>query len=179
MTGDYCGMGQDVWYTGHHYGAFNTEPRIASYLGIASGQIPPKHYFGTFRTFPNTDNCDWAWTEQEPSAFLAASAGHRWAVLFRIEVLFGLRRSELLALRWDDVDEVAGTLRIDEGLVPLRHGIDWTPGKSARSRRTIALDPVTRRMLGAHRAAQAEDRLKAGPSWEDNGLLCCSRTGTP
>ena len=63
--GDYCGMGQDVWYTGHHYGAFNTEPRMASYLGIADGQIPQKHYFGTFRTFPN-DNCDWGWTETKP-----------------------------------------------------------------------------------------------------------------
>jgi hypothetical protein len=63
--GDYCGMGQDVWYTGHHYGAFNTEPRMASYLGIADGQIPQKHYFGTFRTFPD-DNCDWAWTETKP-----------------------------------------------------------------------------------------------------------------
>ena len=58
----YCG-GPDVWYTGHHYGAFNTEPRMASYLGIAAGQIPQKHYFGTFRTFPNDAGCDWAWTE--------------------------------------------------------------------------------------------------------------------
>ncbi len=65
VAGDYCGMGTDVWYTGHHYGAFNTEPRMASYLGIASGQIPAKHYFGTFRTFPN-DTCDWAWTETKP-----------------------------------------------------------------------------------------------------------------
>ncbi|HEX2177797.1 MAG TPA: glucoamylase family protein [Nocardioidaceae bacterium] len=63
--GDYCGMDEDVWYTGHHYGAFNTEPRMASYLGIAAGQIPAKHYFGTYRTFPN-DTCDWAWTETRP-----------------------------------------------------------------------------------------------------------------
>ncbi len=59
VQGDYCGMGQEVWYTGHHYGAFNTEPRMASYLGIAEGQIPQKHYFGTFRTFPG-DTCDWS-----------------------------------------------------------------------------------------------------------------------
>ncbi len=65
VLGDYCGMGQDVWYTGHHYGTFNTEPRIASYLGIASGQIPTKHYYGAFRTFPN-DNCDFAWSETKP-----------------------------------------------------------------------------------------------------------------
>jgi hypothetical protein len=65
VLGDYCGMGTDVWYTGHHYGAFNTEPRIASYLGIASGQIPAKHYYGTFRTFPN-EGCDYGWIETRP-----------------------------------------------------------------------------------------------------------------
>jgi hypothetical protein len=65
VKGNYRGRGPDVWYTGHHYGAFNTEPRIASYLGIAGGQIPREHYFGTYRTFPD-DNCDWAWTETRP-----------------------------------------------------------------------------------------------------------------
>lgn len=61
---DYCGMGADVVYTGHHYGAFNTEPRIASYIGIALGQIPALHYYGPWRTFPDT--CDWNWVEREP-----------------------------------------------------------------------------------------------------------------
>lgn len=65
VKGNYRGVGPDVWYTGHHYGAFNTEPRMASYLGIAAGQIPQQHYFGTYRTFPN-DNCDWSWTETKP-----------------------------------------------------------------------------------------------------------------
>jgi len=53
----------DVFYTCHHYGAFNTEPRMASYLGIMAGQIPPQHYFGPWRTFPDT--CDWSWSEQQ------------------------------------------------------------------------------------------------------------------
>jgi len=61
---DYCGMGTDVAYTGHHYGAFNTEPRIASYIGIALDQIPAEHYFGGWRTFPDT--CDWSWPETKP-----------------------------------------------------------------------------------------------------------------
>jgi hypothetical protein len=51
-------------FTCHHYGALNTEPRIASYLGIAAGDIPPEHYFRMFRTFPDT--CDWAWQEMRP-----------------------------------------------------------------------------------------------------------------
>ncbi len=64
VVGNYRDRGPAVYYTCHHYGAFNTEPRMASYLGIASGQIPAKHYYGTFRTFPPT--CDWSWTETKP-----------------------------------------------------------------------------------------------------------------
>ena len=64
VAGDYCGMGEQVQYTGHHYGSFNTEPRIASYIGIALGQIPAVHYFGGWRTFPDT--CDWSWPETKP-----------------------------------------------------------------------------------------------------------------
>jgi len=56
--------GDDVYYTCHHYGALNTEPRITSYLGIADGTVPPTHYFKMWRTFPRT--CDWSWQEQRP-----------------------------------------------------------------------------------------------------------------
>ena len=63
VPGNYSGRGGDVYYTCHHYGAFNTEPRIASYLGIAAGQIPAEHYYGTWRTFPN-EGCAYDWTEQ-------------------------------------------------------------------------------------------------------------------
>ena len=61
---NYRDRGPDVYYTCHHYGALNTEPRIASYLGIAWGQIPPSHYYRMWRTFPNT--CDWSWQEMRP-----------------------------------------------------------------------------------------------------------------
>lgn len=64
VVGNYRGRGPDVWYTCHHYGSFNTEPRIASYIGIAMGQIPAAHYFAGWRTFPAT--CDWSWQEQQP-----------------------------------------------------------------------------------------------------------------
>jgi hypothetical protein len=50
--GDYSASGEAVVYTGHHYGAFNSESRIASYLGIALGQLPPEHYFAPWRAIP-------------------------------------------------------------------------------------------------------------------------------
>ncbi len=75
VVGNYLGEGPDVWYTGHHYGAFNTEPRIASYLGIAAGDIPRKHYFGTERTFPRS--CDWSWTETQGQGVWRTYLGQR------------------------------------------------------------------------------------------------------
>ena len=50
-------------YTSNDHGG-TIAHRIASYLGIAWGQIPPEHYFRMWRTFPDT--CDWSWPEQKP-----------------------------------------------------------------------------------------------------------------
>ncbi len=61
-----CSVPKDGdFFTCHHYGSLNTEPRIASYIGIARGQVPKEHYFKLFRTFPST--CDWSWQEQRPA----------------------------------------------------------------------------------------------------------------
>jgi hypothetical protein len=46
------------------YDTIVSESRIASYIGIAKGEIPPREYFGAFRSFPDT--CDWSWTETRP-----------------------------------------------------------------------------------------------------------------
>jgi hypothetical protein len=46
------------------YDTVVSESRIASYIGIAKGEIPPRHYFGTWRSFPDT--CDWSWQETRP-----------------------------------------------------------------------------------------------------------------
>lgn len=56
--------GSPVLFTCHHYDITNSEPRIASYIGIARGQVPPEHYYATNRTFPAS--CDWDWLEQRP-----------------------------------------------------------------------------------------------------------------
>jgi hypothetical protein len=49
------------------YDTIISESRIASYIGIAKGEIPPEHYFGAYRSFP--DSCDWSWTETKPYGF--------------------------------------------------------------------------------------------------------------
>ena len=117
------------------------------------------------------------WTELQVQQFLESCADHRLGGPIRLETLYGLRRSELLALRWSKVDFDEGTVRIDAGLVNVKHGVDWTPGKSARSRRTIPVDGATMRALAAHRALQLQERLVAGPAWHDLDLVVTTRTG--
>lgn len=120
-----------------------------------------------------------AWTDAQVDRFLDVAADHRWAVGFRLAILYGLRRSELLALRWDDIDATAKQVRIDEGLVPIAGGVVWTDAKNARSRRIIPIDDETVRALGRHRRRQAEERLLAGSAWEDHDHVVATRDGRP
>jgi integrase len=120
-----------------------------------------------------------AWTEEQVARFLSVSADHRWAVAFRLGVLYGLRRSEALALKWNDLDTRKRTLRIDEGLVAVSKGAVWSQAKNARSRRVVPLDDETGRALARHRKAQAEERLVAGPKWEDHDLIIATHVGRP
>ena len=62
VVGNYLDIGPDVFYTPNHYDILVSEPRIATYIGIAHGQIPPEAYYATMRTFPD----DWDWQEQKP-----------------------------------------------------------------------------------------------------------------
>lgn len=120
-----------------------------------------------------------SWTEEELQRFLASIAGHRWAGPTRLCVLYGLRRSELLGLRWSAVDLKKGTVRIERALIEVHGRPEWSDGKNARSRRTVPIDPSTAKALAAHRKFQAEERLAAGISWVDNDLVVATKTGTP
>ena len=73
VPGDYLGTGTDVYYTGHHYDTQVSETRIATYLGIAEGDVPPETYYATWRTFPAS--CDWAWQESRPSGVTRSYLG--------------------------------------------------------------------------------------------------------
>ncbi|MEO7397550.1 MAG: hypothetical protein ABIW84_03200, partial [Ilumatobacteraceae bacterium] len=107
-----------------------------------------------------------AWEAADVERFLDVIAEHRWATGFQLGVLYGLRRSEMLALRWDDLDIRGRTLRIDESLVAVNRGAVLGDAKNVRSRRLVPLSTETVRALNRRRAEQAEERLLAGPEWE-------------
>jgi len=65
VPGNYGDGGADVFYTCHWYDTSVSEARIATYIGIANGQIPASAYYTTYRTMPD-QACDFGWQEQKP-----------------------------------------------------------------------------------------------------------------
>src|SRR5579884_2249494 len=92
-------------------------------------------------------------TPEQSDLVLAAARGHRLEALFDLAINTGLRRGELLALRWRHVDRRAGTLNVVATLQPTPRGQTprITEPKSKRSRRPVDLDPVTVGLLDAVR----------------------------
>src|SRR5262249_39912528 len=75
----------------------------------------------------------------------------------------GMRRNEMLALRWQDVDLDAGRLTIERSLEQTRmHGIRIKSPKTRKGRRTISLPASTAAELRAHWRAQQEQRMSLG-----------------
>ncbi len=92
----------------------------------------------------------------------------------------GLRRGEILGLRWHDLDLDQGMLSVACTLEETKaEGLVFKEPKTARSRRRLPLVPFTIELLRLHRARQGEERLRAGSMWLDTDLVCCEADGAP
>ena len=118
---------------------------------------------------------------EEARAFLAAVHGHRLEALFVTAIATGCRQGELFAMTWDDLDLEAGRLHVRHTLTRARDTGAWelVEPKTARSRRSLDLPAVARTALAEHRVRQWEERLKAGPLWQDHGFVFCTPLGRP
>lgn len=115
------------------------------------------------------------WTRDDVREFLDGTRGHRLHAAFFVLATTGARRGEVLGLRWCDVDLGAGRLHVRRSLVCVTHEPQCSATKTAKSRRTIALDTATVSALRAQRAAQAAEKLAAGEAYVDADLVFCDR----
>ena len=91
----------------------------------------------------------------------------------------GMRRGEVLGLRWVDVDLELARVAVRQTLVLAGRQVVTSEPKTSRGRRSIALDPRTVAQLRAWRAAQLEERLAWGPAYSDSGLVFTREDGAP
>lgn len=122
-----------------------------------------------------------AWTREQANAFLAAAAADEvYHPFFVLALHTGMRRGELLGLRWSEVDLEAGTIKIVRTLVPNVTGagggmIESQP-KTRRSYRTVPIAPDAVALLRAHRDRQQFWR-QASRAWQDLDLVLSNRDG--
>jgi len=117
-----------------------------------------------------------SWTAEQLRAFLDAARGHRLFPAFWLAATTGMRRSELLALRWEDLDVDAASLSVHRALVSVRYELHESHGKTSSARRSIDLDQDTIAILTAWRKELADELAR--PLLPDDYLFPTT-TGTP
>ena len=181
----------EAWYgrlvsAGGVHGGPLSPKTVANTAGVVSVALADavrlkrlKHNPATGARLPRRDHREMnAWSEREASAFLSAVAAHRLHPLWRLVLATGLRRGELLGLRWTDVDLGAATLQVVETRVVAAEVLTGPP-KTQAGARVVALDEGTVAALATWRRRQAEERLVAGPVWVDHGLVFVDELGRP
>ena len=118
-------------------------------------------------------------TAQQAKATLRAAERHRLHALYVLALFLGLRRGELLGLRWQDVDLDRAKLEVVQTLQRVGGSLRLVPPKTDDSARTVPLPPVCVDALHEHRKRQFAERSEAWPDWEDHVLVFPSRRGTP
>jgi integrase len=91
----------------------------------------------------------------------------------------GLRRGEIVALRWEDVDLEDGVLEISRNVVQLGYATEEGSPKSDASQREIVLDDDNVEVLKAHGVKQKRERVAHGSAYQDRGLVFAKEDGTP
>lgn len=137
-----------------------------------------------------------ALTPEQVGVLLAAVAGNRLEALYHVALTLGLRRGELLGLRWCDVDFDAGLLHVEQQItegedrkivispyVKSEDGtrtLPLTADLAARLRARQAEDAAEGRTFQQRAAERAQARGEPTPliRWNPDGLIFCSEVGT-
>ena len=123
---------------------------------------------------------------EQVQQLLATTRDHRLEALFLLALATGMRRGELLGLKWQDINFQAEMLQIRRILTRVPTKVKKPQGstyveaepKTEKGRRSILLPQFVLEALKQHRARQSEARLKAGVEWQEHDYVFCTSVGT-
>jgi integrase len=117
-------------------------------------------------------------TSEQAQMLLQKVREHHLEALLTLTLVTGMRRGEILGLRWQDIDLEKGSLHVRHTVVYLlHHGFKEGEPKTETSKRRIVLPQFVVEVLKRHRTQQLEARLRAGEVWVDRNLVFCRKNG--
>ncbi|MEU7167423.1 site-specific integrase [Streptomyces morookaense] len=118
------------------------------------------------------------WTLDETLDFLAVARKDPLYAAFVLAIAMGLRRGEIVGLRWSDLDLDNRVLYVRQQ-TQRRRGVLYDDDPKSRRRRAVPLPAMCIAPLRWHRMRQAEVRVRAGETWQESGHVFTTRTGRP
>lgn len=118
------------------------------------------------------------WTEEQLICFLEQVKSTRYYVYFLLAATTGMRRGEVLGLRWEDIDFDTAKLTVRRSLSRGYKGHTIQELKTAAGIRTVTLPQQTVAALRKHKLHQAKEKLAAGAGYEDAGFVAMTTFGT-
>ena len=118
------------------------------------------------------------WEAHELRHFLEQTSEHRLRAAWHLAAMTGMRRGEVLGLRWKDIDHNHQRLQVRQALVSVAYKIIVSTPKNHRAR-VVDLDDGTLLQLRAHRERQRADTIEWGTDYSDNDLVFCKENGEP
>lgn len=119
------------------------------------------------------------WTKPQVRQFLDSSVDDRFFAVYILASSTGMRKGEILGLRWEDIDFDNNRLQIQRALQWSKGKATFVPPKTQKSKRTVTLPPTVTSVLRTHKARQNEYKRKLGPLYKDQGLLFTALDGSP
>jgi integrase len=114
------------------------------------------------------------------SMFLEAAKETPYFTEFHIALFTGMRRSEIMALRWQDVDLIGAEISVSRSMHQLYdRQIVFSGTKTAKSSRRIELSPETCRVLRLHLENEMSLCARLGVPFTNDRLLFCEWDGRP
>jgi len=117
-------------------------------------------------------------TVEQALKLIEVAGGSRIEALLLVALATGMRRGELLALRWNDIDFEKGVVHVQRTMSYIYgYGYKESEPKTRSSRRVIVLPEVATEALKVHREYQGQARIKAGEKWQEQGIVFCNIYG--
>ncbi len=121
------------------------------------------------------------WSAEQLATFLEhlEKRAHPLHALYLVAATTGMRRGEVLGLRWKDLDLEAATAAVNQTVISVAYDVQFSTPKTKSGHRSVSLDARTVRVIQQHRKAQAEKKLLLGPGWANHDLVFTRDDGQP